>query len=141
MDFKEYQATSRIAVQPHDSAKELEMHWALGLGEEAGEALGVIKHRHYGGNFDIADLVAELGDTLWYLASMCEAFHIDLEDVAKYNVAKLHHRYPTGDFDGKRSGNRHQLDEEFRRLPEVQALITKLEHDYNSGCGSRKEDI
>ena len=47
----------------------------------------------------------ELGDVLWYIASMCHCLGMDLKDVAAKNVEKLMIRYPNG-FDTERSKNR-----------------------------------
>ena len=46
MDIKDYQSKSYMAIQNHDNNKEEVMHWAIGLGEEAGEVLSVIKHKY-----------------------------------------------------------------------------------------------
>lgn len=110
----EYQHQAYKAIQEHANKKEEIMHWAIGLGEEAGEALSVIKHKYYGGNFDAMDLVGELGDTLWYIAAMCSAFNISLDDIAQYNLAKLNYRYPEKEFNDLRSKERHQLGSKFR---------------------------
>jgi len=65
----------------------------LGLGE-AGEAQGKIKKiiRDNGGT--ITDeareaIKAELGDILWYIASLSQNLGISLEEVATYNIEKL----------------------------------------------------
>jgi len=72
----------------------------LGLGE-AGEAQGKIKKiiRDNGGIITpeaTEEIKSELGDTLWYIASMCENLGITLEDVAKGNIEKLHDRRERG---------------------------------------------
>lgn len=126
MDFAQYQSESYMAIQPHDSKKEEIMHWAVGLGEEAGEALSVIKHKFYGGQYDIEDLVMELGDVLWHVAAMCTASGLDMQDVAEYNIAKLRHRYPTGDFDNDRSINRHRLETDFKRSEMRERIMDKI---------------
>ena len=84
-----YQKDTYVAIQSHENNKEEVMHWAIGLGEEAGEVLSVIKHKYYGGDYNVEDLVNELGDTLWHIAALCTACGIDLVDVAAYNVAKI----------------------------------------------------
>ena len=127
MDFQQYQQQSYAAIQPHDSNKEEVMHWAIGLGEEAGEALSVIKHKYYGGKYEVEDLVAELGDTLWYIAALCTASGISMQDVAEYNLAKLQHRYPQGEFDNDRSQARHSLDEVFKHSNECINITSKIE--------------
>lgn len=77
---------------------ELMIIWnAIGLAGEAGEICEHVKkgvfHQH-GLNHD--KLKEEIGDCLWYLAALCTELDINLEDVMKYNIAKLHLRYPNG---------------------------------------------
>jgi len=72
----------------------------LGLGE-AGEAQGKIKKviRDNGGIITpeaTEEIKSELGDTLWYITSMCENLGITLEDVAVANIEKLHDRQKRG---------------------------------------------
>ncbi len=72
----------------------------LGLGE-AGEVQGKIKKviRDNGGIITpeaTDEIKSELGDTLWYITSMCENLGITLEDVAKANIEKLHDRHNRG---------------------------------------------
>jgi len=72
----------------------------LGLGE-AGEVQGKIKKiiRDNGGIItpEATDAIKdELGDTLWYITSMCENLGITLEDVAKCNIEKLYDRRARG---------------------------------------------
>lgn len=69
----------------------------LGLGE-AGEVQGKIKKiiRDDGGI--ITDehreaIKSEIGDTLWYLTSMCQNLGFTLEDAANYNIEKLRDRH------------------------------------------------
>jgi NTP pyrophosphatase (non-canonical NTP hydrolase) len=72
----------------------------LGLGE-AGEVQGKIKKiiRDNGGVInDEARLAikAELGDTLWYMASMCHNLGITLAEVATANIEKIKDRDTRG---------------------------------------------
>jgi NTP pyrophosphatase (non-canonical NTP hydrolase) len=72
----------------------------LGLGE-AGEVQGKIKKiiRDNGGIITpeaTEEIKSELGDTLWYITSMCENLGITLEDVAVANIQKLHDRRKRG---------------------------------------------
>ncbi|MDO4742233.1 MAG: nucleoside triphosphate pyrophosphohydrolase family protein [Candidatus Saccharibacteria bacterium] len=69
----------------------------LGLVGEAGETADKIKKiiRDKDGRIDEYDIDAlkkELGDTLWYLASMARYLEIPLSEVAKANVEKLSSR-------------------------------------------------
>ena len=126
MDFNEYQTKSYVAIQSHQNNKEEVMHWAIGLGEEAGEALSVIKHRYYGGEYDVEDLVAELGDVLWYVAAICTANNIKLSDVASYNLAKIYNRYPNLEFDDDRNRMRHSLDGCLSENDSVKQIMDKI---------------
>ena len=126
LSLEGYQRQSYVAIQEHENNKEEVMHWAIGLGEEAGEALSVIKHKYYGGKYDIEDLVNELGDTLWHIAALCTACDIRIEDVAEYNLAKLNHRYPEGSFDNERSIQRHAVHEVFRDTEARKAIMSKI---------------
>lgn len=123
MTFDEYQRNAYRAIQDHSDNKEEVMHWAIGLGEEAGEALSVVKHKYYGGHYDIEDMVGELGDVLWHVAALCTALGVDMNDVARYNMAKLEHRYPTGQFNNDRSVARHQLEGDFKTSSVVRERI------------------
>jgi NTP pyrophosphatase (non-canonical NTP hydrolase) len=76
----------------------------LGLGE-AGEVQGKIKKiiRDNGGIIsedNVNELVGEMGDTLWYLASMCDILGITLSEVADYNIEKLRSRIRRGTMHG-----------------------------------------
>lgn len=126
MTFEQYQKAAYRAIQEHASNKEEVMHWAIGLGEEAGEALSVVKHKYYGGRYDIEDIVGELGDVLWHVAALCTALNIDMNSVAKYNVAKLEHRYPTGTFDFDRSVARHAVDGDFKDSPIRERIMNNI---------------
>lgn len=76
---------------------------ALGLAGEAGEVADLVKkYRHHGHDLDVDAMRLELGDVLWYIASMADAVGLRLEEVAAANIAKLEARYPDG-FDEARS--------------------------------------
>ena len=70
---------------------------AMGLANEAGEVLGKVKKKlRDGGDYNVADLKAEIGDVLWYMAALCTDLDIDLEDVALSNLDKLQSRMDRG---------------------------------------------
>ena len=76
----------------------------LGLGE-AGEVQGKIKKiiRDDGGIIteEAREAIkAELGDTLWYISSMCHNLGIPLNEVAEYSIKKLHSRHARGTLHG-----------------------------------------
>lgn len=132
MDFEQYQKQSYIAIHPHEDNKEEVLHWAVGLGEEAGEVLSVIKHKYYGGQYDVEDLVNELGDVLWYVSALCTASGISMGDVVDYSIAKLQHRYPTSDFDEQRSIHRHNLETDFKHSEIRERIINRIKEKERS---------
>jgi len=76
----------------------------LGLGE-AGEVQGKIKKiiRDNGGYISAENRIEikkELGDILWYVASMCDGLGISMEDVATGNIEKLKSRRDRGTLHG-----------------------------------------
>jgi len=70
---------------------------ALGLAGEAGEVADAIKkHLFHGRPLDRDAVVRELGDCLWYVATMAAAIGASLDEVGATNVDKLRRRYPDG---------------------------------------------
>lgn len=70
---------------------------AIGLAGEAGEVCELAKkgifHQH---GLDRQKLAKELGDCLWYIASLCTKLDIDIGQVMADNIEKLLIRYPNG---------------------------------------------
>lgn len=90
MTFEEYQ---NFAKQNHRPGCD-EVVFALGLGGETGEVLEIIKKAKRDlAVVDTEHLREELGDVLWYVANLCSAYSLSLEDVINYNVHKLSERY------------------------------------------------
>ena len=84
---------------------------ALGLANEAGECLGKIKKMirdddvRFDGTFEItpeqrADLGAEIGDVLWYIAALSKDLDLTLEEVGQMNLDKLADRKMRGKLKG-----------------------------------------
>ena len=78
---------------------------ALGIAGESGEVCEKIKKimRDKSGSFDDQDreeIKKELGDVLWYIASLCTELGISMEDVAKTNIKKLKDRQKRGTISG-----------------------------------------
>ena len=94
MTFKEYEAASEhTAHYPRD--KYLLVYPALGLAGEAGEAVEKVKKAIRKGGLEHLDrdgLIKELGDVLWYLASMAHDIGTSLDEIAEINIAKLSDR-------------------------------------------------
>lgn len=73
----------------------------LGLCSEAGEVAGLLKKSHRDGAEGLRDKIAlELGDVLWYVASIAHDFDLDLSDVAVRNLLKLQDRARRGAIKG-----------------------------------------
>lgn len=73
------------------------LNGALGLTGEAGEVSDMIKKNIFHGHeLDREALVKELGDVCWYVALLCEAIDVSLEEVLTKNIDKLKARYPEG---------------------------------------------
>lgn len=96
MDLKEYQKLcKRTAKKFRDKEKEI-MTWGLGIAGEAGDVAGCIK-KTYSQNDDQKNGIREnLGDTMWYIAMICNFFGWNLKDVLKENIDKLKERHPKG---------------------------------------------
>lgn len=81
-------------------------NFALGIAGEAGEVADYIKKVLYHGHpMDKDKLCKELGDVLWYIATLADTACFTLEEVARVNIEKLKKRYPEG-FNKERSINR-----------------------------------
>lgn len=73
----------------------------LGLSNEAGEVGGKLKKvwRDFNGHLTLekkAEIAAELGDVLWYVALVAKEIEYDLGDIAQYNIKKLRSRAERG---------------------------------------------
>jgi len=77
------------------------MGMVLGLSDESGEVLGKFKKllrdkRGVLTEEDKTEIVKELGDILWYIATVSHLLGSSLEEVAKKNNEKLHSRKDRG---------------------------------------------
>lgn len=71
------------------------VHAGVGLSEEAGEVLGLVKKSEiYGRGMDVNKLKEELGDVMYYAAMICHEYELDMGEVLALNVEKLQERYP-----------------------------------------------
>jgi len=103
MDFQTYQlAVANLAIYPHEVRV---LYPAIGLANESGEALGVIKKALRGdysldtvlGPTEVHEkLVKEMGDALWYLAQLATDIGESLDAIAVANLAKLDDRRARG---------------------------------------------
>lgn len=99
MDMDKYQAeASKTAKYPDDSGL---VYCVLGLASEAGEVAGKLKKAIRDENGVISesrkeDLLAELGDVLWYCAMVALELDATLSSVAQANLNKLFDRKDRG---------------------------------------------
>jgi NTP pyrophosphatase (non-canonical NTP hydrolase) len=96
-DYQKFTDSTRSFPEKHAI-----VYPALGLSEEAGEVAGKVKKWLRGDTekLDVDRVKKEMGDVLWYLASLATDLGITLEDVAQTNIEKLTKRKETGTLKG-----------------------------------------
>lgn len=114
MNFEEYQELAR-RTQSNDMTDNDKLYHALfGMCSEVGEIHSVLQHFYQGQREEEgwkAKIAEEAGDLIWFVAELCDALHISMDDVARNNIRKLRDRYPEG-FDPERSVHRHEIEKE-----------------------------
>ena len=108
ISFNEYQKQAFELIS-EEGKKDLITNGVLGLAGESGECCDIVKKFKYQGHdLDKNHLKDELGDVLWYLAETASGLGISLEEVALYNLDKLHKRYHGNIFHKEDSINREE---------------------------------
>ena len=112
MELNDYQQKAMSTCLP--SCNNIS-YMALGLGGEMGELQGKLAKHIRKGNIviegnemkvvnlsdgDMHDLLAEIGDCLWFCAGITSVLGQKLNDIAEGNVAKLASRKQRGVLDG-----------------------------------------
>lgn len=70
---------------------------ALGIAGEAGEVADLVKKElGHGHPRNPERMAKELGDVLWYIATLADNYGYSLAEVATMNIDKLKARYPGG---------------------------------------------
>lgn len=83
-------------------------NFGMGLAGEAGETCDYLKKVVFHGHeLDKQTLSKELGDVLWYVATIATTAGLTMDEVAWTNIEKLRQRYPEG-FSEDRSKNREE---------------------------------
>lgn len=101
--FNQYQKEAYELIS-EDGKKDMITNGVLGLAGEAGECCDLVKkYKYQGHELDKEKLKDELGDVLWYIAETASGLGITLEEVAEYNLNKLHKRYHGNKFNKKDS--------------------------------------
>jgi NTP pyrophosphatase (non-canonical NTP hydrolase) len=96
MDLREYQKLCKRTTKRINSKEKRIMTWGLGIAGEAGDVAGCIKKTFVHRDNQKESIKENLGDTLWYMAMICDFFGWNLEDILKENVKKLEKRHPKG---------------------------------------------
>lgn len=97
LTLNEYQGLANMTRNKDITYNESLTNYGLGLAGEAGEVADIIKkYVFHGHTISKDDIVKELGDVLWYIATLASVMHISLEDIANMNIEKLKKRYPEG---------------------------------------------
>ena len=98
VDFKSYQdMASETAVYKTEHSV---IYPALGLAAEAGEVANKVEKILRDGNFNREAIADEVGDCLWYIAALCRDLNVDMKELAKNNLRKLHDRKARGVIQG-----------------------------------------
>lgn len=96
MNLKKYQKLCKKTAKKFDDKEKEILTWGLGIVGESGDVAGCIK-KTFSHNDDQKNGIREnLGDTMWYVAMICNFFGWDLNDVLKENIEKLKKRHPKG---------------------------------------------
>ena len=109
MDFDKYQkmaAKYDLSKATSDLKAVGFIEKVLGLTGEAGETADKIKKilRDKNGVVSAEDkelVVKELGDTLWYIASIARYLEVPLSEIASINIEKLESRYERNKLHGE----------------------------------------
>jgi NTP pyrophosphatase (non-canonical NTP hydrolase) len=97
LDLRQYQESVKETAKKDFEKKEDELaNWGLGVVGEAGDLAGCIKKTIYHDNNQTAGIRENIGDTIWYLAMICNFFGWDFEEILFENIKKLKKRYTKG---------------------------------------------
>jgi len=94
LDFNEYQALANRTLYGNEQVL---TNLSLGLASETGQVVDQVKkYTFHGERLNKDQLTKQMGDVLWYLSQVAEWADIPKEEVAKQNITKLNHKYPSG---------------------------------------------
>jgi hypothetical protein len=110
ISFSEYvELAARTDQSSGDTMKDITVA-AMGMVGEAAETLEHVKKVvEQGHELDIAKIVYEMGDSLWYHGKMSRLIRVPLDVIAYMNIEKLRKRYPDG-FSVERSVHRSDME-------------------------------
>ena len=108
INFNQYQKEAFDLIS-EDGRKDMVLNGVLGLAGESGECCDIVKkNRFQGHELNKEHLIEELGDVMWYIAETASGLGVTLEEVALYNLDKLHKRYHGNHFNKEDSIHRNE---------------------------------
>lgn len=96
MNLTDYQKLCKATAKQFDSNETAIITWGLGITGEAGDVASCIKKTFMHDNDQRAGIRENLGDTMWYIAMICNSFGWNMDEIMEENVKKLKTRYPNG---------------------------------------------
>jgi NTP pyrophosphatase (non-canonical NTP hydrolase) len=96
MDLKEYQDLCKLTAKKFDTQEKEILTWGLGIAGEAGDVASCIKKTFAHDNDQKAGIRENIGDTMWYIAMICNFFGWNMSEVLNENIEKLKKRFPNG---------------------------------------------
>ena len=95
MNLDRYQELALRTQNRELTPEQLIAQGSMGLAGESGELIDLLKkHLFHGHSLDLGEVMSEIGDVLWYVATLSDALGLSLEEVAFENLKKLQLRYP-----------------------------------------------
>ena len=95
-NLKRYQDMCKATAAVLENKDSEILTWGLGIAGEAGDVASCIKKTVIHKNDQREGIKENMGDTLWYIAMICNHYGWDLSDIISNNVEKLKKRYPDG---------------------------------------------
>jgi len=96
MELKKYQKLCKETAKKFDDKDKEILTWGLGIVGEAGDVAGCIKKTFSHGDDQKNGIRENLGDTMWYVAMICNFFGWNIKDILQENIKKLKRRHPEG---------------------------------------------
>ena len=98
MNLDDYQKNVKKTAAKYRGKEKTIMTWGLGIAGEAGDVAGCIKKTYSQGDDQTEGIRENLGDTMWYVAMICNFYGWKLDEILDENIKKLSKRYPKGFF-------------------------------------------
>ena len=96
LNLSQYQELTKRTAPNYKDKNQALTNWGLGVAGEAGDLAGCIKKTLFHDNDQSVGTRENIGDTMWYLAMICNTMDWKLEDILQENIDKLEKRYPEG---------------------------------------------